>query len=66
MDVGKNGKKMIGHILCKLGFHRWGIRTDVTPWTVDDYAWCKRENCRYTKPMLVNREKNLIGKKVIR
>jgi len=54
---------MIARLLCRLGFHKWDFKTEITPWMVEDYSWCKREDCEFHHPpLLVNRER----KKVIR
>jgi len=50
------------HILCWIGIHTWGMRTEVHHGVVEDYNWCKREGCHYYNEMSVNREKSrLLG-----
>jgi len=43
-------------LACRLGLHRWHVRTTVTAGVVSDYHWCGRPGCRFARPMLVNRE----------
>jgi len=50
------------HILCWIGIHNWGFRTQVNYGIVDDYHWCKREGCFYYHEILVNREESPILK----
>ena len=49
---------MIARLLCRIGIHKWDIRTYVHDGLVDDFARCVRHaECRYAGYWLfVNRE----------
>ena len=49
---------MFGELLCRIGLHRWAFDcvVDHQRRVVTDYSWCKRQTCRFRKPMMVNKE----------